>query len=127
MNEDIRKNVGGGAFGAGLRVSVFACRGESSESICNEINTRVLNAIKMNTGGIFPSCWNFPTNEGKGGTGITLIQPLVESFLIWDTWVENKGAYLFVVSCKEYDAEVVENILREYFEISQINVFTTQI
>ena len=127
MNTDDRKNVGGRNFGEGLKVSIFACRGASNEALCNEINQRILSTIRMNSGGMSPKCWEFPTEEGKGGSGITLVQPLVESFIIWDTWVDNDGAFCFVVSCKEYDSDIVENILGEYFEVSQRDVVITQL
>ncbi len=127
MNIDDRKNVCGRKFGEGLKVSIFACRGTSSKELCDLINKKILAAIKMNTGGIAPQCWNFPTKEGKGGVGVTFIQPLVESFIIWDTWVDNDGAFCFVVSCKEYDPQIVENILSEHFRVTQRDVVITQL
>lgn len=127
MNADDRKNVGGRKFGEGLKVSIFACKGISNETLCNDINQQILSTIQMHTGGIAPQCWNFPTEDGKGGSGVTLIQPLVESFIIWDTWVDNEGAFCFVVSCKEYDPIIVENILSKYFQVSQRDVVVTQI
>ena len=48
------------------------------------------------------ACWVYPTADGKGGRGITLCQPMVESFLALDVWTEHDGAYLFIASCKPF-------------------------
>jgi S-adenosylmethionine/arginine decarboxylase-like enzyme len=122
-----RQNAGGKNFGEGLRVAIFSCKGASNEAICNEINQKVIAAIKMNKDELAPKCWEYPLENGKGGIGLTLVQPLVESFIAWDTWPSHDGAYLFVVSCKEYDPLIVETILNEYFEVKQKDILLTQI
>jgi len=126
MTED-RQNAGDRRFGEGLRVCVFACIGSSNESICKEINQKIVSAIKMNIDGLSPKTWEYPLDDGKGGEGITLVQPLVESFIAWDTWPLLRGAYLFVVSCKEYNPDIIINILEEYFEVKQQDIILTQI
>lgn len=118
-------NVKGKDFGSAIKVSIFACKGKSSEQLCNDINTTVISAINMNISNLSPKCWQYPLENGKGGTGITLIQPLVESFVAWDTWVDYEGAYFFVVSCKEYDPKIIEDILSNHFEIIKRDVIIT--
>lgn len=71
--------------------------------------------IKMDTGGL--PCWiqAYPL-EGKGGTGVTAVQPLVESFalgcqpagaVIGDTWTDHHHAFFVIASCRPYDKRAV--------------------
>lgn len=50
------------------------------------------------------ACWKYPV-AGKGGTGHTIVQPITESFLCLDVWDDHNGAYLFIVSCKAFNAK----------------------
>ena len=58
------------------------------------------------------SIWEYPV-EGKGGSGMTAFQPIVESFIALDTWPDFSGAYLFIASCRKFDvAQLVKPIQR---------------
>ena len=50
--------------------------------------------------------WRYPVygrnNEGKGGFGQTIMQPITQSFIVVDTWPDHDGAYLFICSCKRW-------------------------
>lgn len=52
------------------------------------------------------SLWKYPTDDGRkaGGFGITLCQPMTESFMVADVWPDHGGAYLHISSCKAFDA-----------------------
>lgn len=50
-----------------------------------------------------PATWTYPTDEGAGGSGLTIVQPITESFLALDTWSDRGGAYLFICSCKRFE------------------------
>lgn len=69
-----------------------------------------------------PVAWHYPI-EGAGGNGMTIIQPITESFLALDTWPDHNGVYLFINSCKPFDAEgIIKWIAQQGFEqIDQIN------
>lgn len=122
-----RRNAGGRKFGEGLQVSIFSLTGKSNESICNEVTHRIIEAIQMNVNGLSPKVWKYPMNDGKGGVGITFVQPLVESFIAWDTWEDHNGAFIFIVSCKEYDVSLVDSILSEYFDVKQKDLLLTEL
>lgn len=59
-------------------------------------------AMGMKTAGE-AAVWCYPTTEGKGGTGATICQPMVESFAVIDTWPDHDGAYLHISSCVYFD------------------------
>lgn len=46
--------------------------------------------------------WKYPTADGKGGVGFTIVQPITESFLALDAWPDFDGAYLMVASCRKF-------------------------
>lgn len=57
----------------------------------------------MTTAGL-AALWKYPTDDGKGGVGLTLCQPMTESFMVADVWPDHGGAYLHISSCKAFDA-----------------------
>jgi S-adenosylmethionine/arginine decarboxylase-like enzyme len=48
-----------------------------------------------------PGVWRYPV-DGKGGLGMTIMQPITESFLAIDTWPDHDGAYLIIASCRRF-------------------------
>ncbi len=71
--------------------------------------------VKMDTGGLPAQVWTFPIN-GRGGAGVTAVQPLVESFnlgfrpvgaLIGDTWTDHNHTFFLIASCCQYDKRIV--------------------
>jgi hypothetical protein len=57
--------------------------------------------------------WRYPV-EGKGGVGWTMFQPIVESFLALDIWSDHRGAYLFIASCRKFDALQLVAVIRSF-------------
>ena len=60
-----------------------------------------------------PAIWFYPQN-GKGGTGHTICQPITESFICLDTWPTHRGAYLMICSCKPISGANVHAVCKEY-------------
>ena len=60
-----------------------------------------------------PALWNYPVS-GAGGTGMTLVQPITESFIALDTWTDHRGAYLFICSCREFSPMSLMPIFGKY-------------
>jgi hypothetical protein len=80
----------------------------------------LVDLIQMNTGGMPCHIHAFPL-DGKGGTGITAFQPLVESFslgvqpvgaVIGDSWDDFNHVFFLIASCKPYPRAWVS----EWFE-----------
>ena len=87
----------------GQRIWLLALSLQGSKSE-EEWGTLVWDAVKlleMDPVGQ-PEFRHYPIG-GKGGTGMTIFQPITESFLALDTWPDFDGAYLLVNSCKKFD------------------------
>jgi hypothetical protein len=78
--------------------------------------------IKMDTGGLTAQVWKFPI-AGKGGAGVTAVQPLVESFnlgclpagaVIGDTWTNHTHCFFIIASCRSYDKQMVGDWLHSF-------------
>jgi S-adenosylmethionine/arginine decarboxylase-like enzyme len=111
------------AFGSQIKVSVIVARGPSSKDLFSQITREMVTAINMNCDGLFAASWDFPVFGGKGGTGTTFIQPLVESFIAVDSWPELDMVYFFIVSCKEYDENIVIDLLNTTHKVVNKHVF----
>lgn len=61
-----------------------------------------------------PAVWKYPIEDGKGGEGMTACQPIVESFLVIDTWTDLAGAYLHISSCKEFSVGDLVNTILDF-------------
>lgn len=46
--------------------------------------------------------WHYPTEDGKGGNGTTICQPMTTSFMVADVWPDWDGAYLHISSCRRF-------------------------
>ena len=60
-----------------------------------------------------PAVYHYPL-DGKGGNGMTLMQPLTESFMVVDTWPDHDGAYLHISSCKPFALRQIMGALDEF-------------
>lgn len=60
-----------------------------------------------------PAVWDYPV-EGKGGVGMTVCQPITESFIVLDTWSAHDGAYLFVCSCRGYFTADIDAVAKRF-------------
>ena len=97
-----------------LHVSAFAVTGDVSLVRCGQLVAGVIKEIKM-TMAHESVVFSYPVG-GKGGEGFSLVQPLVESFSVFDSWPNRKipGAYLVIASCKSYDIRDVITVLKSF-------------
>jgi hypothetical protein len=88
-------------------------RGRLSDHNWREFLIRAVKAIGMTPSGE-PAVWRYPTEAGKGGNGITICQPLTESFAVLDTWSDHDGAYLHLASCIAFNVAALVEPAREF-------------
>lgn len=74
----------GKEFGSCMHVSAFALIGDVDEQKCFLVDREIIDAIGMHLTGLSPTVWKFPTVDGKGGEGSTIVESLTESFVGWD-------------------------------------------
>ena len=79
-----------------------AVRGLLDESGWRAFLIDAIQAMRMTPSGE-AAVWRYPTEDGKGGNGLTLCQPMTESFAVVDVWDDWDGAYLHISSCKRFD------------------------
>lgn len=84
-----------------MRTVALALKGTTSARGWRDLLEHVARAIGMSPSAP-PAEWNYPM-EGKGGSGLTIVQPITESFIALETWPDHGGAYLFVCSCMPID------------------------
>ena len=64
-----------------------------------------------------PDVRYYPTGDGKGGEGVQVYQPLVESWLVISTWPAHGFTRINLASCKHYDHGAVSGFLRRVGEV----------
>jgi hypothetical protein len=89
-------------FGRRIYTQNVVLRGSLSEVQWRYFLVRAVQALGMTPAGA-PAVWRYPTEDGKGGNGMTACQPLTESFIVLDTWDQHDGAYLHISSCQKFD------------------------
>ena len=113
-------------LGVSLQVAGFAVEGYLSEFEAQAFLQEIVNLIGMTPHGL-PIVRTFPTPEGLGGEGETVVQPfflqpLVESFTFslpgataYDSYRLGKtnGFYLLIASCKKFSMTDVEMYLSQ--------------
>lgn len=99
-------------LGKRMHFQGFALRGQRREWDWRAFLLDVCISLGMAPSGD-PSAWHYPI-EGKGGQGMTLIQPITESFLALDTWPDHDGAYLLIASCRHFSADQIAPIVEGY-------------
>lgn len=100
------------SFGMHIQVFGLALSGVMTEESWIEFLGVLAHDIGM-TPAYDSQVWNFP-HEDKGGEGVLVVQPIVESFIVADTWPAHTGAYLQITSCKPFDVEPVYALARKY-------------
>jgi hypothetical protein len=100
----------------GNRTWNLDCMVEGSQSLQEILDgrTRLVNFLGMDMAGIAPDVHTFPLPDGRGGEGLTIMQPFVEtvihqplttSFMIFDIW---PGWFTITIkSCIQFSAEAV--------------------
>lgn len=96
-------------LGEKIHLAAFSVRGFNTAQGYEKITDEIVRAIGMNKVHA-PVKYDYPVG-GKGGFGWTYIQPITESYIIWDAWPDLCGAYLLICSCKEFDTEVVKSVV----------------
>ena len=120
-------------LGTKLRIAGFGCLGTVPPERLAHILTQIVALVGMSTGRMEPKVWAYPLPGGQGGEGVTAVQPLVESFLVMDTWptLRHKGrpvpkVYVVLASCRPFSLDAVAAYLAKeigpvvrqgYFEI----------
>jgi hypothetical protein len=119
-------------LGIKMRIAGFGCLGTVDPNRISHLLAQITALVCMSTAGE-PQVWVYPLPDGRGGTGITAIQPWAESFLAVDTWptLNHKGksipkVYVVLASCcpfcldavASYLAKEIGPVIRQgYFEI----------
>jgi len=98
-------------LGQHLYVSGYALSGKPTAESMTHILNRLVNFIGMATGGMLPKVWAYPLPDGKGGKGETILQPLVESFIVSDGWDDLDKTYVILGSCRPYNTSAVASFL----------------
>jgi len=102
-------------LGQNLYVTGWTVECSLSAQEVEAVLVHLVEQIAMDTGGMPCQIWRFPVT-GKGGVGVTAVQPLVESFnlglypagaVIGDTWTAHKHAFFVIASCRPYDKRTV--------------------
>jgi hypothetical protein len=104
-------------LGAKMLIASFSIKGDfSDESVCFKLVENIIENIGMTKAPGASAC-KYPVN-GKGGIGYTFFQPITESAIILDAWIEFKGAYLIICSCKLFWISDVVKVIKEFgFEV----------
>ena len=105
--------TGQAPLGAKMHSAGFVLKGELTNVRWRDFLYAVTEAIGMEPVGE-PAYWKYPTGDGKGGEGQTMVLPITESFLALDTWSDHGGAYLFVCSCRPYHLQHIDTVAREF-------------
>jgi hypothetical protein len=64
-----------------------------------------------------PDVRHYPTEAGKGGAGVQVYQPLVESWLVISTWPAHGFTRINLSSCKHFDHGAVTCYLGRVGEV----------
>jgi S-adenosylmethionine/arginine decarboxylase-like enzyme len=92
-------------FGRRIWVLSLSLRGTKTEPQWRTFLWDAAKLMNMNATGL-PQTWRYPVND-KGGNGLTMVQPITESFLTIDTWPDHDGVYFAINSCKKFDERQV--------------------
>lgn len=100
-------------LGRSMHFHSFALAGVLSTAQWHELLDETTQAIGM-TPHEPAMVWDYPTSDGAGGCGATIVRPITESFLAVDAWPDHSGAYLIVCSCRQFDVHAVKHVLNKW-------------
>jgi hypothetical protein len=98
-------------LGENLYVSVFILRAAPPRREMEILLKKAVGFIGMNTAGMPAKAWIYPLSDGRGGIGETICQPLVESFIVSDSWRDLGKTYIVLASCRRYSPQAVAAFL----------------
>ena len=101
------------AFGERMHCAGIVLKGTLPADRWIEVLAAIAGAIGMEAVEK-PAVWTYPTVAGKGGTGLTVVLPITESFLALDTWSDHDSAYLFVCSCRLFHTADIDKVAQSF-------------
>ena len=110
------------SLGQSLHVTGWTVESQLTPQAVEAVLMHLVDLIRMDTGGMAAQVWKFPL-AGKGGAGVTAVQPLVESFnlgfrpagsVIGDTWTDHEHCFFLIASCRPYDKRTVGDWLTSH-------------
>ncbi len=104
-------NLGEKEWQSGWRIRVMP----NLQGILN-LSRQIIYFVGMTPDGP-PDVRSYPTQGGKGGEGIQIYQPLVESWLIISTWPSHGFTRINLSSCKRFDHGAVSSFLARTGEV----------
>ena len=57
--------------------------------------------------------WTYPVGEYKGGWGFTFVQPITESFIAIDSYLNHPACYVMIRSCKQFNIDRVRALFED--------------
>jgi hypothetical protein len=100
-------------LGESLYVSVYVLRAAPTRKDMEILLKKTVAFIGMDTAGLPAKTWVYPLSDGRGGVGETICQPLVESFVLSDSWRDLGKTYVVLASCREYSPQAVAAFLAQ--------------
>lgn len=100
-------------LGRAMHLCAFSLQGTLTPEKWTEFIADLISSVGM-TPVYMPVTWSYPTADGAGGKGETIIQSITESFIAVDTWPDHSGAYLLICSCKPFRLDPVHALLKSY-------------
>jgi hypothetical protein len=94
-------------------VTGIALAGKPTAAQLSLILQETVVCIGMDTAGMVPQVWVYPLPSGQGGVGETICQPLVESFIVADSWPHLDKVYVILASCRPYNREAIVAFLEK--------------
>jgi hypothetical protein len=98
-------------LGTKLYVTGVALLGKPTAERLAQILQQTVAFIGMDTAGMQPKIWAYPLPAGQGGLGETICQPLVESFMVADSWPDLDKVYVVLASCRPYCLDALTGYL----------------
>lgn len=100
------------ALGAEMHIAALTVIGVMADTQWREFLACLASALGM-TVCAAPAQWAYPM-DGRGGNGLTIVQPITESFIAVETWPDHSGAYLLIVSCKPIAHRAVYQVVQDF-------------
>ncbi len=98
-------------LGMRLIVSGYVVQGKFPPREVEFYLGQLVEFVGMTTAGMNAIVRVFPLLTGQGGVGYTIFQPLVESFLVADSWDDHDHVFIILASCKPYSTRDVKEFL----------------
>jgi hypothetical protein len=98
-------------LGRSMFTQALTLEGRLSEDGWKDFLKNAVRCMRMECAGE-PAVWRYPL-DGKGGNGLTICQPITDSFLVIDAWPDHDGAYMHIASCKPFSLHLLEEAIHE--------------